>query len=254
MTGYENNFVPLIDGTSIDQNDWHGERFWSILCPGFYKFECPENERVDCSVIIIPGGAYRKLNPLYNGFQYAKWFNSVGINAYVLLHQLPRGLGLGIALSDLTRTIKIVAKLNPNNKVGIMGCSAGGHLAAMYCNNGVEKIDFAVLMSPVISMIQDAHEHTRNNIGGNPETYSCELGVDNCNPKTLIMHCQEDDKVSPTHSTLYFNALHKVGIRAGLHIFTQGQHDFKIANNRGLVMDGWSKILLDWLNENVRIF
>lgn len=229
------------------ENDIHDDRIWKVGKPGYYSFEVPHDQYRGLSIVIIPGGAYKKWNPIGNGVEYAKFLNIFGINCYIAIPSLPGGTTLHDTVNDMTL---ILRNIQQGNHLGIMGCSAGGHLAATMMNNFPKLIEFGILLSPVISMINHIHTNTMNNIQSfmtpaEQEYYSCDRHVTESNPRCLIMHNQLDAKVDIMHSVYYYKALHDKKIKSEVHIFQDGEHDFQIKHK-----SGWSSILINWLRQN----
>src|SRR6478609_4734736 len=147
------------------------ERIWRVGTPGIYAFPVPKSENRGTAVLICPGGGYERLSHIYNGFQVAKWFNVHGINAFVLIYRLPHQVDLQqrelAPLQDAQRAMRLL-RANAGkwnllaDKIGVMGTSAGGHLASLL-GNSIEDIssihdsldrmsfhpDFMILLSPV---------------------------------------------------------------------------------------------------------
>ncbi len=166
----------------------NNERLFQVGTPGITAFFPSIQESKQCAVIICPGGGYHHESFQISGFQLAKWFNTLGITAFVLNYRLPiqpdlvhRELG---PLQDAERALRIVRanagkwNLQPN-KIGIMGVSAGGHLAAWLgnspddaaaigdsLNNVSFRPDFTILVSPVITLGKYAHGGSRDNLLG----------------------------------------------------------------------------------------
>jgi len=205
------------------------------------------------SVIICPGGGYLHLAINKEGYKIAKWFNSLGISAFVLKYRLPsdlimkdKSIGPLQDAQEALRTVRRNAekwKIDPN-KIGIMGFSAGGHLAATLSTKFDDNVyaitdtssarpDFSILMYPVISM-QDEITHKGSKkylLGENPsseltEKYSNEKQVKNNTPKTFIVHAT-DDKVVPVENSInYYLALKQNQIPVEMHIYENGGHGF----------------------------
>jgi acetyl esterase/lipase len=144
--------------------------------------------------------------------------------------------------------------INPN-KIGIMGFSAGGHLASTYSTQFEEdtKPDFSILIYPVISMDKSiTHMGSRNNlIGNNPTSamiklYSNELQVRSNTPPTFLIHATDDDVVPVENSLLYYQALKINKVPTEMHIYPAGGHGFGLANgNKSL--ESWSNLMLQWI-------
>lgn len=228
------------------------------------------------AVIICPGGGYGILAYNWEGTDVAKWFNSKGIAAVVLKYRLPNSKSNVVPhkspLMDAQRAIRMVrahaAEWNiKEDKIGIMGFSAGGHLASTagtHFDNGngasadlIERFssrpDFMILMYPVISMSKPImHTGSRNNlIGQSPDPqmanyYSAELNVTKETPPTFLVHAG-DDKGVPVENSLYmYQALKDKNIPAEMHIYPKGGHGFGLALNIPGT-ESWTDRCIDWL-------
>jgi acetyl esterase/lipase len=228
------------------------------------------------AVIICPGGGYWILAYDYEGTDIAKYFNSIGVAAIVLKYRLPT-YGNCIEphkapLMDAQRAMRIVrfnaAKWNIDSaKIGIMGFSAGGHLASTlgthfdYGNkNAADSIeqqscrpDFMILMYPVISFT-DPSMHSGSKealLGKNPSEdlaiyYSNELQVKSDTPPTFFVHADDDSGVPVENTLLMYKALRAKKIPAELHILSEGEHGFGLALNNEHVAS-WTGSLRLWL-------
>lgn len=252
------------------------ERIWRVGTPGMYAFLVPKSENKGTTVLICPGGGYERLSHLYNGFNFAKWFNTKGINAFVLLYRLPHQQDLQNRqtgpLTDMQRAMRLLKanakrwNLSPD-KIGIMGVSAGGHAASTLSTHlqDVSSIgdsldtvsyrpDFAILLSPVITMGQYTHPGSKKNFLGTDtadaiiQRYSNELQVKPSTPPTFIVHAQNDSTVNVRNSLLYYNSLIEKGIQASIHIFPQGGHGIGLSDNPGST-ELWLDLLYQWLKE-----
>ena len=254
----------------------YNERIWRVGNPGMYAFLVPQGENKGTAVVICPGGGYERLSHIYNGFQFAKWFNAHGINAFVLLYRLPHQTDLQnretAPLMDAQRAIKMI-RANASkwsldkNKIGVMGISAGGHVASALGTHFEDvasirdtldtinyRPDFMILLSPVITMGRYAHPGSKRNFLG-PDTtaaminrYSNELQVKANTPPTFIIHAQNDSTVNMRNSLLFYNALIEKGVQASIHIFPQGAHGIALTDNPGSTAL-WMDLLYLWLNE-----
>ena len=252
------------------------ERAWKVGVPGIYAFPANKAENTGTSILICPGGGYQRASYVYNGFNFARWFNTLGINVFVLVYRLPHQANLkepAIApLQDAQRAVKYIRshaskwKLE-TEKLGVMGISAGGHLAAMLSTqtSDVSKIndeldtinyrpDFSVLLSPVITMGKWAHKGSRANLLGSDtsltrvEKYSMEKQVTAATPPAFLVHAVNDKTVNVHNSLLYYNALMDNNINASLHTFPQGGHGIRITENPGST-ELWLPLLQSWLKE-----
>ncbi|MBL7741891.1 MAG: alpha/beta hydrolase [Chitinophagaceae bacterium] len=252
------------------------ERIWRVAEPGMYAFVVPKAENKGTAVLICPGGGYERLSHLYNGFNLAKWYNSIGINAFVLIHRLPHQQDLQqrqlAPLQDAQRAIRLIrvkaTQWNINaDKVGVMGTSAGGHVASTLgtyspdvssIHDSLDKIsyrpDFMVLLSPVISMGKYAHPGSKKNFIGPDSTaevikrFSNELQVTSFTPPVFMVHAQNDSTVKVENSVLFYNALIENKVNASIHIFPQGGHGIRLDDNPGST-DLWMNLLEMWLKE-----
>jgi acetyl esterase/lipase len=216
------------------------------------------------AVIICPGGGYARLSYDWEGTDFAKLLNTHGIAAFVLKYRLPDSLSSTapdqVPLMDAKQAIKIVRahaqewNIKPNH-VGIMGFSAGGHLASTLSTHFDEgtRPDFSILVYPVISMDKSiAHVGSRNNlIGMQPSAelikmYSNEFQVSATTPPTFIIHATDDTSVPVENSLLYYQALKNNKVPVEMHIFPTGGHGFGLALGKG-PLEKWPNLLLDWI-------
>lgn len=252
------------------------ERVYRVGTPGMYAFFPSAQENKGAAVVICPGGGYERLAYVISGFQLAKWFNTMGISAFVLNYRLPNSPDLvqretGL-LMDAQRAIKIIRskavewKINPN-KIGIQGSSAGGHLAAM-ASNAIEdlskvkdsldtvayKPNFSILVSPVIDMGEYAHIGSKKNLlGENPskelvEKYSMQNQVTYQTSPCFIVAAMNDKTVHPMNNLLYYKALLEKNIACSYHVFTQGAHAIALRNNPSST-ELWTSLCEAWLAE-----
>ena len=252
------------------------ERITQVDVPGIYTFFPPKEENKSCAVIICPSGGYDHLTYISGGFQLAKWFNTIGVTAFVLKYRLPTSPDLiepdKAPLQDVQRSMRIIRANAPKwgiqqNKIGVMGTSAGGHLAstlATHCEDvsaicdSLDKIsfhpDFLILVSPVTSMGTYTHAGSRNKLlGANPskeliEKYSNESHVTPETPPSFIVHAANDKSVNPRNSIMFFEALIEHNVSACLHIFPQGAHSISLHNNPGSTKL-WPSLCEMWLKE-----
>ncbi len=230
------------------------------------------------AILIVPGGGYTTLAFDHEGIKVAQWLNQLGISAFVLLYRLPywesEPCKSKVALMDATRAIRIIRhrasewNINPN-KVGVMGFSAGGHLAATLStqfdlgNTAVEnqfdkfssRPDFSILVYPVISMLNGlTHMGSRKSLlGDNPTKeelnfYSNDLQVKSNTPPTLLIHAKDDSVVVPENSIQYHRALQKNKTPTTLHLLEVGGHGFGIKTAQAPT-NSWLKITDEWLQE-----
>lgn len=226
------------------------------------------------AIVICPGGGYAKLSMETEGVNEAKWFRERGVAAFVLKYRLPvNGYRHPVPLLDAQRAIRLVRahaaewKINPAN-VGVMGFSAGGHLASTLdthfdagnaqAADPVDKQscrpDFAVLVYPVISMKDGiTHQGSKHNLlGPNPdpalvENLSNESQVTTQTPPTLLVHAADDGAVPIENSRLMYAALQKAGVPSALQEYPRGGHGFGFGPNQKNAPPGWLDKAYDWL-------
>lgn len=213
---------------------------------------------IGTAVVICPGGGYRKLAMGHEGHDIAKWLNGMGITGVVLEYRMNRGgYQHPIPLLDAQRALRTIrfraTELNIDPaRIGILGFSAGGHLASTagtHFDNGnpnaddpIDRVscrpDFMILCYPVIAFGEPyTHKGSqRNLIGENPPAelvigLSNEKQVTTNTPPTFLFHTDEDPTVPPENSLVFYEALHKAGVPAELHIYQKGRH------GRGLAQD-----------------
>jgi acetyl esterase/lipase len=252
------------------------ERIYRVGTPGMYAFFTSKQENKEAAVIICPGGGYERLAYVISGLQLAKWFNTIGINAFVLNYRLPVQADLkerwNGPLQDAQRAARLIRAnaaawgIKPD-KVGIMGSSSGGHLAATLgthaedvsaVKDSVDKFgfkpDYMILVSPVISMVSYAHPGSvKNLLGPNPakelmEKFSNELQVTSTTPPCFIADAMNDKTVNPMNSLLFYQALLSKGVSTSFHVFPQGGHAIALRNNPGSTQL-WTALCEAWLNE-----
>ena len=208
------------------------ERVVQVGIPAVHVYEPSKAERTGTAVLIIPGGGYVKLAHEISGIALAKWYNTLGVTAFVLIHRFPAA--------------SLCAIDEDWSKVG-------DALDAYSC-----KPSFAVLISPVISM-DDAivHKGSRTNLLGKREQdialrnlFSLEKQVDGNTAPAILFHASNDKAVSPLNSIAYYTALYKAGIeKSSLHLFPVGGHAISLRAQRGSTVM-WPELAEAWLIEN----
>ena len=231
------------------------------------------------AVIVCPGGGYGGLAYDWEGTDFAGWLNSHGIAAIILRYRLPVDGDVAhqkwlVPLLDAQRAIRLTRAhaadwgINPA-KVGIMGFSAGGHLASTagthfdagdpQASDPIDRFssrpDFLILVYPVISMMKETtHGGSRLNLlGENPSDelvrrYSNELQVTKETPPTFLVHAGDDGAVPVNNSLLFYTALIAHQVPAELHLYPQGGHGFSFALQKGRLQD-WTQLCARWLKE-----
>lgn len=224
------------------------------------------------SVVIFPGGAYWGLTFDYEGVQQANYFVDQGIAAFVVKYRLPndewmQDKSIG-PLQDAQHAMKFVrehaSQWNVHaGRVGVIGFSAGGHLAATLATHNEKSLidnpnhtslrpDFLVLVYPVISMDQNiTHLDSRKALLGNKPTrqkiefFSNDLQVNANTPPTLLLHAVDDKLVDVKNSLLFLEALKKAGVSVEAHLFAKGDHGFSL-----IPREGWQSTIMQWIKAN----
>ncbi len=274
------NVPGLKPGTDIKENNTSkpGDiiRLKDVTAPDLTVFR-PAKKTSDAAVIICPGGGYAILAFDHEGLNLGEWFAKRGVTAFVLKYRLPQDELFENAeirpLQDAQQAIRYVRKnaglygINPG-KVGIMGFSAGGHLAASASTHFDKQVgeitdesisvrpDFSLLIYPVISFSDKfGHMGSRDNlIGKDPsfekiEYYSNEKQVTKSTPPAFLVHAF-DDWVNVENSISYYRALKKEGVASEMHLYDRGGHGFSLKKeNKGPVAT-WHVRLEEWLKLN----
>ncbi|MGV7206387.1 alpha/beta hydrolase [Oxalobacteraceae bacterium A2-2] len=223
------------------------------------------------AVIICPGGGYVRESAEREGIQYATWLSTLGITSFVLKYRMQE-YGHPAPLQDVLRAVRLVRsraadfKIDPA-RIGVMGSSAGGHLAASagtLFDNPAGKTgapldatsarpDFLMLMYPVISMYEPAvHAGSRKALlGATPtpdamELMSVEKQVTAATPPTLLIHTQEDQTVPVENSILFYQALTRAKVPAEMYLFQRGGHGMGMRAGLGTSSD-WPRRAEEWL-------
>ncbi len=253
-------------------------KLWENI-PGFceeepvLEFYPAVKKTSNATVVIFPGGGYHFRAP-HEGQGYAEYFNTLGMNAFVCeyrvaphTHPLP--------LLDARRAVQFVRYnaekfgIDPN-KIGVMGSSAGGHLAAtvstvfdsfddvLTVKDEIDKIDFVpdfqILCYPVIALSGFGHVGSKNNLLGDEnkdnealiESLCPQKRVSEKTPKAFIWHTFDDPVVNINNSLSYASALKEYSIDCELHVFPNGPHGLGLALNNNSVGQ-WSVLLRNWL-------
>ena len=237
----------------------------------------PRHKTSDASVIICPGGGYGILAIDHEGYDIAQWFNDRGVTAFVLKYRLPQDELFENAvirpLQDAQQAIRIVRKNASGfgvsaDKTGIMGFSAGGHLASTastHFNTQVGEItdqaisvrpDFSILIYPVITFGDvNTHSGTRDNLVGTNapaeiiDLYSNEKHVTAETPPVFLISTS-DDFVPAENSILYYQACRNNKVPAEIHIYEKGGHGYALKKNGLGPVETWPDRMEDWLRQS----
>ncbi|SHM55816.1 Acetyl esterase/lipase [Chitinophaga jiangningensis] len=252
-----------------------GIGYTRVSVPTVQIFKAPADKANGAAMVVCPGGGYSGLAYTKEGINFAKRLNEMGVTAIVLKYRMPndttmwdRSIG---PLQDAQQAIRLVRqhaaawKIDVN-RVGLMGSSAGGHLAATagthfkksYIPNSDQvnlRPDFLVLVYPVISMVDSiTHRGSRNNlIGNNPsaekvQEFSNELQVTGETPPTFLVHASDDKAVVVDNSINFYSALIRNKVPAELHVYQRGGHGFGMSTSNP--DEHWLDRLENWLRDN----
>ncbi|MFA9441607.1 alpha/beta hydrolase [Uliginosibacterium sp. sgz301328] len=230
------------------------------------------------AIVLAPGGGYQRLIIDKEGYEVARWLVAIGITVFVLRYRLP-GEGhersRDVPLQDAQRALRLI-RANAAEfgvapwHVGVMGFSAGGHVAATLANGFARKVyapidvvddtsarpDFCALAYPVISMDEAiAHAGSRQSLLGTEPThadvlaYSCDTMVAIDGPPTFIALANDDGSVPADHSLRYYMALREHGISTEFHCFQHGEHGFGL-RRAGEPVGVWTSLFESWARSN----
>lgn len=286
----QNTNMPLYSGPIPNSKDNGGKEkidrqditvISNVQVPGIDIYLPTKRFATQQAVVICPGGGYWVLAYDLEGTDIAKYLNSIGVAAIVLKYRLPTYgntvESYKVPLMDAQRAIRLVrsnaSKWNISpDKIGIMGFSAGGHLASTagthfdYGNktssDSIEKMscrpDFMILMYPVISFVDPStHTGSRDALLGTNKTkelldyYSSELQVTKDTPPAFFVAADNDTGVPAENTLLMYKALRANKIPAELHILSEGEHGFGLGTGNEHI-NSWTnslKLWLNWLNK-----
>ncbi len=246
-------------------------RISNVSVPTLAVYLPPATKATGAAVMICPGGGYSILAASHEGSDVAHWLNEMGIAAFVLKYRLPNEQIMvrpyEVPLLDARQGMTLIRQnasrygVDPN-RIGVMGFSAGGHLASTLsthpesdmAKSALSKPNFAILMYPVISFTGDKiHAGSRDKLLGtakSPELirqYSNELQVTAQTPPTLLVHAADDNAVPVENSLNYFLALKQAKVPAEMHVYPNGGHGFglRVANKGSLA--AWPEAAQQWL-------
>lgn len=257
----------------VTTNDNNKPRISKVTDPEIIVYVPEKSKANGTAVVVCPGGGYGVLAIDHEGWDIGKWFNEVGVTAILLKYRLPSDVimenkNIG-PLQDVQEAIRIVRRranewnIKPN-QIGVMGFSAGGHLAGTASTMYNEKVyqskdttsarpDFSILIYGVLSMQSDiTHKGSLKNLLGDKSSqalrdkFSNELHIDAKTPPAFLVHAQNDHSVPAENSIRYFQALTKNGVAAELHLYETGGHGFGLAL-KGATESHWPEACKQWL-------
>ncbi|WPV67826.1 alpha/beta hydrolase [Chitinophaga sp. LS1] len=248
----------------------YSDAYLNTSYPSLQIFSPSKNNNLGIGILVIPGGAYQFLAYNEEGTNIAAWFANHGITAFVLKYRLPSNASsnnISIeSLQDAQTAIKVIRSQClrwgiKSNAIGVIGFSAGGHLAAgistkfniSYITNPKNvslKPNFQILVYPVISMKDSlTHFGSRNNLlGRNPsqlviDSFSNENYVDINTPPAYIIHAEDDSLVTVNNSLVFYQALLKNKVSAEIHLYSKGDHGFVLR----MKQDDWLLPIQNWI-------
>jgi acetyl esterase/lipase len=243
--------------------------------PSLTVYPAPRDIATGAAVIVLPGGSYKMLAFTHEGSDVCKRFNEMGVTAFLLKYRLPddsimvdKSVG---PIQDAQRAIQLVRERAKEygidkNRVGIMGFSAGGHLASTagtHFSHAYIQVpkktnlrpDFMVLVYPVISFADSiGHKGSRTNLLGPHPTadqiqqFSNELRVTKKTPPTYLVHAEDDSTVKVQNMLLFATALQKHKVPFDFYLYEKGGHGFGMNNPTSEVK--WMDLLQEWLQTN----
>ena len=269
--------IPCSSFDKIESNLIIGEKSKKIKTPQLWYYPSTHPKKEGAAVLVIPGGGYKNLAFEHEGIKVAEWLNKIGISAFVLMYRTPhwesKPCKTKVALLDAQRALQIIAENAKqwnidSAKIGIIGFSAGGHLAATLSNHfdfissgkSTDKKSyrpsFCILVYPVISMTDKlTHMGSKYSfMGKSPRDeevhfFSNELQISaEKTPPTLLIHAIDDAVVIPENSILYHETLQENKIPTRLHLMDKGGHGFGIKNALAPT-NSWLKITKEWLKD-----
>jgi len=282
----QNQIVPLWESDPPNYRETGEVTIWdtsdivrvrNVQKPDIAVFLPSKKNATGEAVIVCPGGGYSILAYDWEGSDIARWLNSRGITAFVLKYRLPLSKSNIVPhkspLLDAQRAMRLVRfnaekwNIDPG-KIGIMGFSAGGHLASTLSthfdggdpvsSDPVERMscrpDFSVLVYPVITFTEEfQHSGSRINLLGEDADeslvryYSNELQVTEDTPPAILIHADDDTAVPVENSIAYYEALRMKGVSAEMHIYPYGGHGFSLAIGKGH-LSSWPDRVIDWIH------
>lgn len=265
--------------TLTQENDHTGTSEWDravtgIRAPQITVFQPEQPNGV--GILVTPGGSYKRVVLDKEGTALAPDFTARGYTLFVMTYRLPGDghlEGANAPLADAQRAMRTIRSQAArwglqSDKLGVLGFSSGGHVAASLgtryaesvyplqdaCDETSARPDFMTLVYPVISMDNEfGHPGSRRElIGEAPPSerlahYSLEKRVDATVPPTFILHAVDDPAVKVENSLVLFNALRAYQVPVEMHLFEQGRHGFGIRDAQGLPVAAWPQLMMNWI-------
>jgi acetyl esterase/lipase len=238
-----------------------------VTAPSIFPY-LPERPN-GAAMLVIPGGAYRRQVLSLEGSEIAEWLNSLGVTVFVLKHRMP-GDGhenaTGVPLQDAQRAMRLIRSQASrwglkSDKIGVMGFSAGGHLAStvgtcydhkVYAPiDSVDELsakpDFLVLCYPCITINQDEEAKHPPALFEVVRKYGTDQFVTPETPQSFIMVADDDRTTPAEHSISFYLALRRAGVPSELHCYKSGGHGFGLGKTKGAVQE-WTVACKNWLD------
>ena len=258
---WDNNKAPHSNGLEGEAYEKDPYRLVNTTKAVLYVYNADPAKATGQAVVICPGGGYAKLSMDQEGYLMAQWLAKNGIAAFVLEYRLPNG-HKEVPLEDTVEAIRIVRKkakkwnLDPE-KVGVMGFSAGGHLAASVSNlpEVKDRPNFSILFYPVLTA-NDFTSHKgsfRNLLGkkhseGEADEWAMDKVASETTPPTILILSDDDTTVPAAGAAMYYAALRYNGVKASMYVFPTGGHGWGNYDTFSYQKE-WQHLLLRWLNE-----
>lgn len=255
---WDNASAPHSNGICTPETETEKNRIGNTSEAVLYLYPGDSLHATGQAVVICPGGGYARLALDHEGYEMARWFAANGITAAVLKYRMPEAHP-EVPLEDAVQALRILMGHEAGatgfsaGKVGIVGFSAGGHLAAMVSTTGAIRPSFSILFYPVITGERGkCHAGSFDNLLGSTRSeeltahYSLENRVDATTPPTLLLLSDDDRAVPPVNSTLYYDALKAHGVAASMHIYPSGGHGWGFRDDFPY-KEHWQQAVLDWL-------
>ena len=258
---WDNNKAPHSNGLEGEAYESQPYRLVNTTKAVLYVYNADPAKATGQAVVICPGGGYAKLSMDQEGYLMAQWLAKNGIAAFVLEYRLPNA-HKEVPLEDAVEAIRVVRKkakkfnIDPS-KVGIMGFSAGGHLAASASNIPAvkDRPNFSILFYPVvIANHYTSHVGSFRNLLGkgfnqaDADDFSMEKLASENTPPTILLLSDDDTTVPAAGAAMYYAALRYHGVKAAMYVFPEGGHGWGNYDKFSYQKE-WQHLLLRWLNE-----
>jgi len=271
---YPHKIPNYIETPDKESESMYGEMLIvsNVSIPRYQFFSAGGNAQKPC-VVICPGGGYGILAAAHEGTDVAKYFNSIGVHALVLKYRIPsdehQTNKMFVPLQDVQQAMYLVRSnakkwhVDPS-KVGVMGFSAGGHLASTLATHYDDRKivrkksisfrpDFQLLIYPVISFGSFGHKGSRDNLlspdtsASNITYFSNELHVDKNTPPAFLVHAKDDDAVPIENSLVFSYKLKENGVESTVITYEHGGHGFGMNNKTS--SEKWTDALFLWFKK-----